>query len=224
MRTAVEGTQPTARAAPHCATGRPPPSAAFRVTGLAVQSAQPQLCGSSCAMTNRNTVDPTLSSASHDRGARRAAGGAALAAALTLACAVSLPAAAHALRMAFDVCDTTGQHVDVRVGVKANGYGLWYPQLPDTLIMAHNGYAYPSAGDGLVAPFGSTTVSISHGPEWVPQMLSVWVAKDTTLTVQLHSFLDMRALGFYSGDVHVHSQHPPIDFEVSTANALRIAR
>jgi hypothetical protein len=175
-------------------------------------------------MTNRNTADPTPSNASHDRGARRAAGAAALAAALTLACAVSLTAAAHASRMAFDVCDTTGQHVDVRVGVRADAYGLWYPQWPDTLTMAHNGYAYPSAGDGLFAPYGSTTVSISHGPEWVPQTLSVLVSKDTTLTVQLHSFLDMRALGFYSGDVHVHSQHPPIVFEVSTANALRIAR
>jgi len=52
----------------------------------------------------------------------------------------------------------------------------------------------------------------------------VWVARDTTVSFRLNRFLDMRARGFFSSDLHAHARHDPIDFVVSPGNARRVGK
>src|SRR5262249_29879686 len=117
-----------------------------------------------------------------------------------------------------------GVRIEARVSVHSDTTGAYYPLAADTTLMAHAGYCYPPAGAAIAVPEGPVTFTVSHGPEWASLTGTVRVSSDTTISVRLNRFLDMRARGFYSSDLHVHSRHDPIEFAVSPANALRIAR
>jgi len=145
--------------------------------------------------------------------------------------ALSLPAIAATSnaavpfqRLRLDLRNGGGSRIDARVSARAEQYGLWYPVEPDTVTLAHAGYAYPVSGGTLVVPRGLVTLSVSRGPEYVPWTRLVSVGRDTAVTVRLQRFLDMRSLGFFSSDLHVHSRHDPMEFGVSPAAAKRIAR
>jgi len=153
----------------------------------------------------------------------------AIAARRLFGCAVALavlagrPAAAtHKLKL--DLRDSGGARIDVRVSARSDATGGYYPLGIDTTVMAHAGYCYPPSGGSLTLPHGFVTLSASRGPEWVPLTRQVWLGRDTTMTIKLSRFLDMRARGFYASDLHAHSRHDPIEFNVSPANARRIAR
>src|SRR5262249_48309766 len=47
---------------------------------------------------------------------------------------------------------------------------------------------------------------------------------DTTVSVTLLPFMNLAASGWYAGDVHVHTQHPPIQYDIPPALAKRIAQ
>ena len=148
------------------------------------------------------------------------------------ACALALaallvPAWAGAFtlhRLTLDLRDAAMNPIDARVSVRSDTTMSYYPAAPDTTLMAHDGYCYPTPACAIVVPEGPVTLSVSRGPEWAPLTRTFRLVSDTTLTVRLNRFLDMRARGFFSSDLHVHSQHPPIDFPVSPVNARRIAR
>ena len=162
---------------------------------------------------------------------RRAVAFAACAARSALSALLLLAAAAdrsgavvvfHKLKL--DLRNTSGQVIDARVSARANQLGAWYPVESDPSTFAHNGYAYPVSGGEILVPEGWVTLVVSHGPEWVPDTRQIWVGRDTTVNVRLARFLDMRSRNFYSSDLHVHSRHDPIEFEVTPAMAKRAAR
>jgi hypothetical protein len=58
---------------------------------------------------------------------------------------------------------------------------------------------------------GLTGITVGKGFEWRPQQFFADIRRDTTLVVVLERACDLRALGWYGGDTHVHANHPPFD-------------
>ncbi len=145
-----------------------------------------------------------------------------------IATLLSVPVPARAAvavhKLQIDLRDPSGKRIDARVSARSDSFSLWFPAAADTTIQAHDGYAYPPSGGSLALPHGWITLNVSRGPEWIPDNRRLYLARDTLITVTLKRFLDMRARGFYSSDLHVHSRHDPIEFEVSPAASRRIAR
>lgn len=147
------------------------------------------------------------------------------AAALLVASLAAAPAAAVTFRnLRIEIRDSGGAHLDGRVSAFSEAFGLWYPTAADTSILAHAGYSYPAWGSAIRVPEGWVTLNTSRGPEWLPDTRRVWVGKDTTVNIKLTKFFDMRSRNFYSSDLHVHSRHDPIEFDVPPASAKRIAK
>jgi len=144
---------------------------------------------------------------------------------LLLTAFTAAPSGAVTFRnLRLEVRDSGGAHLDARVGVRSDQFGIWYPDAADTSLLAHAGYAYPPWGSAIRVPEGWVTLEVSRGPEWIPDTRKLWISRDTTVNVKLTRFLDMRSRNFYSSDLHVHSRHEPIEFDVPPASAKRIAR
>lgn len=149
----------------------------------------------------------------------------ALTAILSLVATTAVPARAAVFRnVKLEVKDSGGRVLDARVSLRSETFATWYPQAMDSVNLAHQGYAYPPFGGTLAVPEGWVTVHVSRGPEWVPWSKKVWVGRDTTVSVTLARFHDLRARNFFASDLHVHSRHDPIEFTISPANAKRVAR
>ncbi len=170
------------------------------------------------------TAVPRRRTARHGNRAVPAAATLALALVWLTSAAVPAGAVVAMRRIQLEIRDSGGARIDTRVSVRSDLFGQWYPTQVDTSVLAHAGYAYPPSGGTLSVPEGWVTLSVSRGPEWVPDTRRLWIARDTTVTVKLSRFLDMRARNFYSSDLHVHSRHDPVEFDVPPAHAKRIAK
>ncbi|MCE9628349.1 MAG: hypothetical protein K8R56_10590, partial [Candidatus Eisenbacteria bacterium] len=145
-----------------------------------------------------------------------------------LVCAAALAVPAHAAlptaKVKLDLRDNTGARIDARVSAKVEALGTWFPTTRDDANVAHAGYAYPPSLGTLVLPQGWITMVTSRGPEWTADTRRYFLRKDTTITVRLSRFYDMRARGQFASDLHVHSHHDPIELDIPPATARRIAR
>jgi hypothetical protein len=136
-----------------------------------------------------------------------------------------LPASAVTFRqLRLEVRDSGGAHLDARASVRSDSSAPGTPTRPTPTLLAHAGYSYPPWGAAINVPEGWVTLYVSRGPEWIPDTRKVWIARDTTVNVKLTRFLDMRSRNFYSSDLHVHSRHDPIEFDVPPSSAKRIAK
>ncbi len=142
----------------------------------------------------------------------------------SLAVASLAHAALPTAKLRLDLRDASGARIDARVSAWLEALGVWFPNAPDTASVAHAGYAYPSSGGTLTLPQGAITLVTSRGPEWLPDTRRFVLRKDTTITVTLARFYDMRAKGLYASDLHVHSHHDPIEMDIPPLTARRIAR
>ena len=64
---------------------------------------------------------------------------------------------------------------------------------------------YRRDGGTIALPAGSFTVTVSRGPEYVPQTRTVAVSGPTELAFRLERWIDPPKDGWYPGDHHVHS-------------------
>ena len=64
---------------------------------------------------------------------------------------------------------------------------------------------YRRDGGTIALPSGSFTVTVSRGPEYVPQTRTVAVSGPTELAFRLERWIDPPRDGWYPGDHHVHS-------------------
>jgi hypothetical protein len=138
------------------------------------------------------------------------AAGLLLAVLLTVLLAAS---AARAVQVELLTIDDLGSPIPVRVHVRdANGQP--YPGYPDSALMSHGtlgGYFYSPGTVVLDLPAGATEILVSKGFEWRPVQLCPDIQQDTTLTIALEHVFDLGAAGWFSGDTHVHTRHPPFD-------------
>ena len=144
--------------------------------------------------------------------------------------AVSLSASAsaqsfHPLRI--EVRDPSGLPLQARVRVMASSGTTW-PQGPDPTLLSHlwagGTFFYVDGAGTVVVPAGFTRVTVSRGPEWTPFDGWIMVDSSQTIPVTLERFANPGQLGWYSGDMHVHSRHGPGLYPLAPTDLLRIAR
>lgn len=156
--------------------------------------------------------------------------------ALTLLCSDHVPApraapgpsraTAATVAWTIQVVDRQAQPLEVRARVRAVG-GALYPTGLDTTLLSHlgaGGHFYIDHSATLHVPPGSYELMLGRGFEWTVRNLVVSVSADTTTEYALTRPFDLRPEGWYSGDVHAHSKHPPIEYPIGPAEALRVAR
>lgn len=161
-----------------------------------------------------------------------------LAFALSLLCSDHVPAPAAApvaggaraatptVTWTIGATDRFGVPLQVRARVQAVGGGL-YPAGRDTALLAHlgaGGHFYIDGSATLHVPPGEYDLMLGRGFEWKARGLRVTVARDTTTSFALLRSFDLRPEGWYSGDLHAHSKHPPIEYPIGPAEAMRVAR
>lgn len=90
-----------------------------------------------------------------------------------------------------------------------------YP-LPSRRVAAYDEYpdfffqpqVYRSDGEHVLLPAGKYNVTVTHGPEYIPQRIQLVVpvgVKDYSASFQLKRWINMSKLGWYSADHHVHA-------------------
>jgi len=139
--------------------------------------------------------------------------------------AAAFPATAGGATLTLEVRDDQGQRTPARIRI-LDADGL-VPDGPDEAHLSHGslgGYAYTSGFSTFEVADGPVTVDVGKGFEWRAETLVLDLTVDRAVTVQLERVLDLRAAGWFGGDVHTHSQHPPIEYVISPALAHRVAR
>lgn len=146
---------------------------------------------------------------------------------LWLALVLATPALAapfHSLTL--DVRDALGSPVAARFRVvPASGPVL--PQPPHPATLANLYYAVYGYLDGTVTldvPEGLTKVDVGHGFEFEPAHLEFTCRADTVVQVVLVRRFDLASEGWYSGDLHVHAHHPPLQYAVTPDQVRMVAR
>ena len=149
-----------------------------------------------------------------------------LAAAAVLIALTALPALAFNLQIR--VQDRSGQIIPARVHL-TDSRGNAQPGYPDSTLLSHyeywmGGFFYPDGPVTLDVPAGNTVITAGRGFEWRTMRITPDVESDTTVVLTLDHPVDLRAQGWYSGDSHVHTQHPPVELPVDPTAMHRIAQ
>ncbi len=127
--------------------------------------------------------------------------------------------------MELRVVDELGAPIPVRAHVRTS-QNQPYPGYPDSTLLSHGHLGSYFYFDGAVImdlPLGVTDITVGRGFEWRPVHYFPDVQGDTTLTVILQEVFDLSAEGWHCGDMHVHTQHSPRDYNVCPDDMLLIA-
>jgi len=123
--------------------------------------------------------------------------------------------------------EATGAPLAVRVGVFDEAGAAVIPDDPEgalfQAVMAKS-YFYADAWVEIGAPAGVVTVRAGHGFEYEPAETTLTVVGDMELVLGLRRIVDMGALGWFSGDTHIHVGHPPVNYTVDDAQTSLAVR
>ena len=86
------------------------------------------------------------------------------------------------------------------------------------------GHFYSRGRSSLFVPEGPVSVLVSRGFEFETVIDTIGVRADTTVTLHVDRWIDMNALGLYSGDCHTHANHGGGIYVVEPSDALFIAQ
>jgi hypothetical protein len=121
--------------------------------------------------------------------------------------------------------DGAGSRIPVRAGAFISGI----PKPPVNLAA----YMYQQRGSGsyfycdgtatLNVPPGPLTIRAGHGFEYQARDTTLVVKRPMTITMTLPRIVDMKSLGAYSGDTHVHLSHPPVIYTLDAEDLLLVA-
>jgi hypothetical protein len=133
---------------------------------------------------------------------------------LLVLCALWLSApVAHAAQVQLLTVDDLGTPLPVRMHIR-DSHQRPYPGHADSVLMSHGAlgsYFYSPGAVTLELPLGVTDITVGKGFEWRVRQFFADIQSDTTLVVTLEHPFDLRPLGWYAGDTHVHTHHPPYD-------------
>ncbi len=123
--------------------------------------------------------------------------------------------------------DPSGALMPARARVQASD-ATSYPRPPAPAVLANDGkggYFYLLDGTATIRiPTGSTRITIGRGFEWAPIDVEAVVSGDTTLSYTMTRFTDMGASRWYGGDVHVHMDHPPLEYAMTPPLVKTVAQ
>lgn len=139
----------------------------------------------------------------------------------------AMPAAGALVPLTLQFRDgATGLPVVVRAGV-FTGATSWPPQDAAARIYQEretSSYFYADGPVTVDVPAGSVSVRAGRGFEYESVDTVIVVGAPASVTVTLHRRVDMNALGWYSGDTHVHISHPPVAYALGATDLLRVAK
>jgi hypothetical protein len=134
------------------------------------------------------------------------------------------PAAAY--RLSLDIRDTLGDPLQARVRIVDQTNHL-HPDSIDAArlcFLGAGGYFYADSATWVDVPAGVTRVTVGRGFEWKPYNRTIYVHSDTLVQVALERLVDLGGMGWYSGDLHAHTQHEPLDYSIPPLTARLMAR
>ena len=118
-----------------------------------------------------------------------------------------------------------GLILPARVGV-FDDEGLPYPpNNPANNVyqdLGPDSYFYVGDNVYLTVGEGEVRIELGHGFEYEPKTVIVNVTSDRKVVIPLQRMTNMEALGWYSGDTHVHITHGPVVYNNLTATHLRM--
>ena len=112
--------------------------------------------------------------------------------------------------------EATGRPLPARVYITgSNGKPYWPRRRADHLMVHYDvqrgsSETYATVGAqpfDVEVPAGTTTITVERGKEYVPVTQTITVPEGETVrtTIRLKRAFDMAAMGWYSGDLHVHT-------------------
>ncbi|MFB3909646.1 MAG: CehA/McbA family metallohydrolase [Candidatus Eisenbacteria bacterium] len=145
----------------------------------------------------------------------------------SLACLTPVAKAQQQYRLGLEIRDDQGEVSPARVRI----YGAdqhCHPESLDADRMTHAGqagyYFYANGSAWVNVPGGPTRITVGRGFEYKAVDTFLYVNRDTTLQVTLSRWVDLGAEGWFSSDLHAHTQHPPVDYEIDPAVAKWVTR
>ncbi len=135
-------------------------------------------------------------------------------------------AAAANVNLTLRFRDSGGTTLAVRVGVFVGPLRQLPGNLDGSIFQERGPYSYFYSG-------GNTTISVPTGPviiragrgfEYEVLDTTITVTSARTVTFRLERLYDMKSLGWYSGDTHVHISHPPVIYNLDASDLALIAR
>jgi hypothetical protein len=121
-------------------------------------------------------------------------------------------------KLAIVVTDSAGRPLSARISVRGEGDRSFAPDdawrhADDGFDRAERrfeyGYFHTAGRSELTAPAGTVRVEVSRGPEWRVQTHTVRIdaGRARVLRVPLRRLADLRARGWFAGDLHVHMNY-----------------
>ncbi len=120
----------------------------------------------------------------------------------------------------------SGQPTAARISVSGWGGSSFRPE-PDSLGFFHDalgGFFYAESLVTLKVAPESLRIRTSKGPEFRDDNRWVTVLGDTAIPIAIERWIDMRSLGWVSGDVHAHLTHTPLDYNIDVSEGTMMAR
>lgn len=134
--------------------------------------------------------------------------------------------ATHQLSLRF-VDAITKQPIAARAGLFDAGGVPIPPISPDIRVYQNFGWRSYFYSDSIAAayvPAGPIMVRAGRGFEYFAVDSTWTITSDTTITIELERFIDMKAFGWYSGDTHVHMTHPPRVYQLGALHLKEVVR
>ncbi len=122
--------------------------------------------------------------------------------------------------------DSGGATISVRAGVFAGTTPRPPVNLAATMYQARSekSFFYTGGNVTVIVPTGSVTIRAGRGFEYEVLDTTMTITSSRTLTFRLNRIINMKNLGWYSGDTHVHISHPPLIYSLDAQDLLLVAR
>lgn len=145
-----------------------------------------------------------------------------------LALLLALPLRAPAATVTIYVLDAaTGDTTTARHSILDSTGALKYNAnvLNDIIVhLYEDGYYYTEGQTPIFPDPGMLRIRVGKGLEYETVNDTVWITGDTTFTRSLSRLIDMKTLGWYSGDCHTHINHSGGFYGLNTLSLHRVAR
>ncbi|HXV13005.1 MAG TPA: CehA/McbA family metallohydrolase, partial [Candidatus Krumholzibacteria bacterium] len=136
------------------------------------------------------------------------------------------PAGAADVTLSLRFRDSGGTQLSVRAGVFAGdvSYPTGNPGANLYQSRGDRSYFYTGGNVSVVVPAGPVTIRAGRGFEFEVLDTTLTVTSSRTLTFRLNRIINMKNLGWYSGDTHVHISHPPVVYSLDAQDLALVAR
>ena len=129
-------------------------------------------------------------------------------------------------RLQLVIQDSNGSPLAARVRIRGSDSRA-HPDSLDQARLVYHGLAaffYADTSTWVNVPSGATRVTVGKGFEWQSWDRTIQVVRDTTVQITLNRFTNLAPAGWYCGDMHAHTRHDPIEYQIPPLTARKIAK